>query len=593
MNVRTDHPTYISLKDSSSIVEILQSRAANDPDRVGFTFLPEGEAELPQLTYSQLDTRARAIGAELQKAKSLGGRALLLFPPGLEFVTAFLGCLYTGTIAVPAYPPRKKRGLNRLASIADDAKPDVILTTTLLSPVIETWVAQTSHYKKVPILPVDLVPDSEAQNLCDPDLQPDAIAFLQYTSGSTGSPRGVMVTHGNIVANEEMIRCAFDQSESSIIVSWLPLYHDMGLIGGVLQPLYVGATCVLMSPVSFLQRPRRWLEVITDYRATTSGGPNFAYDLCVRKIPAAERDGLDLSSWKVAFNGAEPVRSETMERFAAAFSSHGFQKRAFYPCYGLAEATLFVTGGDVETDPPLASVSAAALQENQVVEQVAEDRRSLIGCGRPWMGHQVLIVDPETQEPCSPARVGEIWITGPSVARGYWNRPEETRRDFEARLSIKDHNQISYLRTGDLGFFHDGNLFITGRLKDLIIVRGRNFYPQDIEYTVESCHPLLRPGCGAAFSITVADEERVVIVQEVDRRLAESDADDIIEAIRGAVAQEHEVFLYDVVLLRAGSIPKTSSGKIQRHACQKAYIAGTLNAIAQSVSAIAEQFAEE
>jgi amino acid adenylation domain-containing protein len=590
MDSRSNHQGNSYLKERSSIVALLRERAANNPDRVAYTFLAEGDAESPQLTFSQLDARARAIGAELQRAKSAGQRALLLFPPGLEFVTAFLGCFYSGTIAVPAYPPRKKRGLNRLASIAADAAPHLVLTTSALLPVIQTWAAQTTHHKNIRILPADLIPDGEAQNWRDLSVEPDALAFLQYTSGSTGSPRGVMVTHGNIVANEEMIRRAFNQSESSIIVSWLPLYHDMGLIGGVLQPLYVGASCVLMSPVSFLQRPRRWLEVITEYRATTSGGPNFAYDLCVRKIPAAERDGLDLSSWKVAFNGAEPVRSETMERFAEAFSAHGFQRRAFYPCYGLAEATLFVTGGDVEAEPRLASISSAAMQENRVVESVEEDRRTLIGCGRARMDHQVLIVDPETQEPCLPARIGEIWVAGPGVAQGYWNRPHETSRDFAARLSTKEgqDNQTSYLRTGDLGFIHDGDLFITGRLKDLIIVRGRNFYPQDIEYTVESCHALLRPGCGAAFSITVEDEERVVIVQEGDRRLAESDAEVIIEMIRAAVAQEHELFLHDVVLIRAGSIPKTSSGKIQRHACQENYLAGTLDVIARSNPAPAE-----
>ncbi|HEX7771967.1 MAG TPA: AMP-binding protein, partial [Pyrinomonadaceae bacterium] len=568
-----------------SIVELLQAHASDEPDRVAYTFLTEGDAESPQLTFSQLDTRAKAIGAELQRANFPGGRALLLFPPGLEFITAFLACLYAGIIAVPAYPPRKKRGLNRLTSIANDATPDLVLTTSSLFPVVQTWAAQNSRHKNIRVLPADIIPDSEAQSWRHSAVEPDALAFLQYTSGSTGSPRGVMVTHGNIIANEEMIRRAFDQSQSSIIVSWLPLYHDMGLIGGVLQPLYVGASCVLMSPVSFLQRPRRWLEVITEYRATTSGGPNFAYDLCVRKIPAAERNGLDLSSWKVAFNGAEPVRSETMDRFAEAFSPHGFRRRAFYPCYGLAEATLFVTGGNVEAEPRLASVSAAAMHENRVVEPVAEDQRTLVGCGRPWMDHQVLIVDPETQELCLPARVGEIWVAGPSVARGYWNRPQASGRDFEARLASKEG---SYLRTGDLGFFHDGQLFITGRLKDLIIVRGRNFYPQDIEYTVESCHPSLRRGCGAAFSMTIEDEERIVVVQESDRGLAERDVEVVIETIRGAVAQEHELSLHDVVLIRAGSIPKTSSGKIQRHACREAYIAGTLDVIAGSISTPAE-----
>ena len=460
----------------SSIVELLKVRSAQNRDRAAYTFLTEGESL--QLTFSQLDARARAIGTALQSAMCVGGRALLLFPPGLEFITAFLGCLYSGTVAVPAYPPRKKRGLNRLAAIARDAEPDLILTTSALAPTIQTWAAQTPHHKNIRVLPADLVPDSEAQSWRDVSVKRDALAFLQYTSGSTGSPKGVMVTHGNIIANEEMIRRAFDQSESSIIVSWLPLYHDMGLIGGVLQPLYLGASCVLMSPVAFLQRPRRWLEVIAEWRATTSGGPNFAYDLCVRKISPAECDGLDLSSWRVAFNGAEPVRNETMDRFAERFGRCGFQRSAFYPCYGLAEATLFVTGGDVEAEPRLASVSAAALQENRIVEPSEDDGRTLVGCGRPWMDHEVLIVDPETHVPCAPGSVGEIWVAGPSVARGYWNRPDESRRDFEARLSTQEG---PYLRTGDLGFFHDGQLFITGRLKDLLIVRGRNFYPHDIE----------------------------------------------------------------------------------------------------------------
>ncbi|HEY0171708.1 MAG TPA: amino acid adenylation domain-containing protein, partial [Pyrinomonadaceae bacterium] len=567
-----------------SIAGLLQARAAESPDRVVYTFLPEGEAEARQLTFGSLDTRARAIGAELQRAGGRGGRALLLFPPGLEFVTAFLGCLYAGVVAVPAYPPRKKRGLHRLSSIAADAAPALVLTTSALSPVIQTWAAQTSLREEIPILSTDLVPDGEAQNWRDPAVSPDALAFLQYTSGSTGSPKGVMVTHGNIVSNEEMIRCAFEQSESSVIVSWLPLYHDMGLIGGLLQPLYVGARCVLMSPVSFLQRPRRWLEVISEYRATTSGGPNFAYDLCVRKIPAAEREGLDLSSWRVAFNGAEPVRAETMERFARAFGPQGFRRRAFYPCYGLAEATLFVTGGEAEAEPRVASVSAAALREGRAVDSDEGGRRTVVGCGGPGSGQQVLVVDPETRRPCAPGHVGEIWVAGASVARGYWERHEETERVFGVQTSVEAAAQgdaVSYLRTGDLGFLQDGHLFVTGRLKDLIIVRGRNLYPQDIEYSVESCHPSLRPGCGAAFSITVGDEERVVVVQEVDRRIEGAEAEAIIADVRGAVAQEHELSLHDVVLIRVGSIPKTSSGKIQRHACREGYLAGSLEAVAR------------
>ncbi|HEX8352282.1 MAG TPA: AMP-binding protein, partial [Pyrinomonadaceae bacterium] len=581
MSGRADSP-YDSPEGSfASVVELLRARAEGSPDRVAYTFLSEGGADA-RLTFAGLDARARAIGAELQKAGGQGRRALLLFPPGLEFVTAFLGCLYAGAVAVPAYPPHKKRGLHRLSSIAADAEPALVLTTSALSPAIQAWAAQTSRGEEMRLLTTDLVPEGEARNWRDPRVGPEALAFLQYTSGSTGSPKGVMVSHGNIVSNEEMIRRAFDQSESSVIVSWLPLYHDMGLIGGVLQPLYVGASCVLMSPVTFLQRPRRWLEVISEYRATTSGGPNFAYDLCVRKIPAAEREGLDLSSWRVAFNGAEPVRAETLERFARAFGPQGFRARAFYPCYGLAEATLFVTGGEVEAEPHVESVSSAALQEGRAHDSDEGGRKALVGCGGPRPGERVLVVDPEARRPCAPGRVGEIWVAGASVARGYWNRPEETARVFGARLSAEAESPgdgDSYLRTGDLGYLRDGQLFVTGRLKDLIVVRGRNLYPQDIEYTVESRHPSLRPGCGAAFSVTVGDEERVVVVQEVDRRLEGAEADAVVVDIFGAVAQEHELSVHDVVLIRAGSIPKTSSGKIQRHACREGYLAGSLDAV--------------
>jgi amino acid adenylation domain-containing protein len=586
MDFRTKHSSNLSGKDAASIIELLQDRAARTPGRVAYTFLTDRETESSEMTYGELDSLARSIAAELQQAGGKGELALLLFPNAIEFIAAFLGCLYAGMVAVPAYPPRKNRGLTRLSSIAADAQPGLVLTTASLLPVIQPWAAQIPNRKDIRVLATDLAANNAAESWRAPDISRDTLAFLQYTSGSTATPKGVMVSHGNIMANEEMIRRAFDQSESSVIVSWLPLYHDMGLIGGVLQPLYLGASCILMSSVAFLQKPRRWLELITRYRATTSGGPNFAYDLCVRKIPVAERDGLDLSSWTVAFNGAEPVRPETMERFSQAFAPCGFRRRAFYPCYGLAESTLFVTGGIAESEPRLEIVSSTELQQSRVIRSSSEDQKSLVSCGQSWMDQQVIIVDPESRRPCAPDKIGEIWVAGPSVAQGYWNRPQETGRDFHAHLHDEagENKGISYLRTGDLGFIQDDHLFVTGRLKDLIIIRGRNHYPQDIEYTVEQSHPSLRPGCGAALSILIENDERIVIVQEVDRRPLETNLEAIIAAIRAAVAQEHEILLHDVVLIRVGSIPKTSSGKIQRHACRESYLKDQLAVVARSVA---------
>ena len=584
MNHRTNRPSQNTADRISSLNELFRARAGEKPDSVAYTFLEEGEGEASRVTYADLDFWARAVGAELQQAGVAGQRALLLFQPGLEFIAAFLGCLYSGVVAVPAYPPRKKRGLARLSAIAADAQPAIVLTTPALVPLIQPWASQMSSGREVRILPVERGLNLAADSWRDPGAGQDTLAFLQYTSGSTATPKGVMVTHGNLLANEEMIRNAFDQSSSSVIVSWLPLYHDMGLIGGVLQPLYVGASCVLMSPVAFLQKPLRWLEAITRYKATTSGGPNFAYDLCVQKIPPAEREHLDLSSWTVAFNGAEPIRAETLERFAQAFAGCGFRRGAFYPCYGLAEATLFVTGGQVGAGPRVVRASSAELEQNRLVEATSyEEGRALVGCGWAATGHSVAVVDAETRKPCSEGHVGEVWVAGASVAAGYWNRPDETERDFRARLHSEetDSEGTTYLRTGDLGFLHDGDLFVTGRLKDLIIVRGRNLYPQDIESTAERSHQALRPGCGAAFPVNVEGEERVVLVQEIDRHCAEPVSETVVEAIRAAVAREHEVLLHDVALIKTGTIPKTSSGKIQRRACREDYLRGALAAVAR------------
>ena len=569
----------VPIMGAATFVELLQFRAFRDPEAIAYRFLGNGEAESARITYREQDQLARSIAALLEEKRAFGERALLLYPPTLDFINAFLGCLYAGVIAVPAYPPRSSRSLPRLLAIAADAKPRFILTTSATLRLIEPWIKQAFGGNGIEVIATDSIAVETGKNWQGRKIHSDGVAFLQYTSGSTSSPKGVIVSHANLMHNEEMIRRAFRQSESSVIVSWLPLYHDMGLIGGVLQPLYVGAQCILMSPVAFIQKPARWLKAISSYHATTSGGPNFAYDLCVRKISEEQRAGLDLSSWNVAFNGAEPVRAETLEQFARTFAPRGFQKKAFFPCYGLAEATLFVGGGQVEEEPDVRSLQPAELQRGRVAEAGKEGQK-LVGCGQPWMEQQVVIMHPEKGTECSSGEVGEIWVSGPSVAQGYWNRPEETATVFHARLGEGDSK---FLRTGDLGFFHDGELFVTGRLKDLIIVRGRNFYPQDIEHTVENIHAALRVGCGAAFSIEAAGEERVVIVQEVESRTEPGILEKLPEEIRSTVAQEFELSLYDVVLIKRGSISKTSSGKIQRHQCRERYLSNELEIILRSL----------
>ncbi|HEU5130551.1 MAG TPA: AMP-binding protein, partial [Pyrinomonadaceae bacterium] len=546
-----------------TLIELLRTRAESQPNSHAYTFLVDGETTEVSVTYGELDQQARTIGAHLQSVHAEGQPVLLLYPPGLEYIAAFFGCLYAGAIAVPVYPPTSRRSLPRLASIVKDARPRVALATSqILSSVADT------ELKVFPWIATDNLDGELQQQWQLKDVSGDSLAFIQYTSGSTSTPKGVMLTHDNLLHNQRMIQTAFEQTEQSIIFGWLPLYHDMGLIGNVLQSMYCGARCILMSPLSFLQRPARWLEAISRYRATTSGGPNFAYDLCVRKIGPEQRTELDLSSWTVAFNGAEPIRQHTIDRFVEAFGPCGFRREAFFPCYGLAEATLFVSGGLKPSPPVVANVKRTALELNQVVlSNDAGDAISLVGSGRSWLGQKILIADPFTLRECALASIGEIWVAGPHIAQGYWRRSEESESTFKAYV---DGNG-PYLRTGDLGFIDKGELFVTGRLKDLIIIRGRNYFPQDIELTVEHSHGSLRPGGGAAFSVDVAGEERLVVAQEVDRN-HESDLMPVIGAVRQAVSEEHELQVYAIVLLKPGSLPKTSSGKIQRHACKAKFL---------------------
>ena len=573
-----DSQTY---PDISTLVDLLRYRSVQQPSKLAFTFLHDGEAESDSLTYQELDSSARAIAAELQSLVAVGERALLLYPPGLKFITAFFGCLYAGVVAVPAYPPRRNQKMSRLQAIVDDAKTTVALTTKELLTNIESRFAENPELAGLCWVATDNIASVKMVAWQKPAVSSETLAFLQYTSGSTGTPKGVMVSHGNLLHNLSYIKQAFELTLLSVSVSWLPSFHDMGLIDGIIQPIYTGFRGILMPPASFVQRPMRWLEAISRYRATHCGGPNFGYELCVSNVTPEQRDTLDLSSWCSAYSGAEPIRRETLERFAAAFKSCGFQASSFYPCYGMAETTLMVSGGDVKDQPVYCTLNADALLQNRVVKASSDTQnvRHLVGCGHSWLDTKIVIADPELLTQCTPDQVGEIWVSSSSVAQGYWNRPEQTEQIFRAQL--RDTNSGPFLRTGDLGFKQGDELFITGRLKDLIIIRGRNHYPQDIELTVEQCHPALRPSCGAAFSVELNGQEKLVIAQEVERSyLRKLNANEVIETICRVVTQEHDIAVDAVLLLKTASIPKTSSGKIQRSACRAGFLTGSLDVVA-------------
>ncbi len=585
-----------------TIVDLLRQRAAYRPHDRAFTFLVDGENEELNITYAELDRKARALGAWLMDQGMVGKRVLLLYPSGLDFIAAFMGCLYGGAIAVPAYPPRKNRSVERIEAIAADADASVALTTRDVLDRFDGLRAAAPSLEHL-IWKVDSELEPQwADRWERPDIDGDTLAFLQYTSGSTGTPKGVMLSHENLLHNSLRIMQAFEITRSQSGVFWLPSFHDMGLIGGILVPLYGGKFNVLMSPVAFLQKPLRWLQAISKYRATISGGPNFAYELCVRKTTPEQRAALDLSSWSLAFNGAEPVRAETIEAFSEAFAPSGFRRQAFYPCYGLAESTLMVTGGMKFEAPVIRSFDAASIETGAALAKPANASgvRRLVGSGRELDGQDVLIVDPQTCEALPPGRVGEIWVSGPSVAQGYWNRADESRATFGAMLAQTEPaapsqavakwrpNPGPYLRTGDLGFFDDGELFVTGRLKDLIIIRGRNHYPQDIERSVEEASSLVRAGSVAAFAVDVDDRERVVVVAEVERgRRDATETGEAFEAIRKRLATEHELAVEAIVLVRPNSIPKTSSGKIQRHASKRQFLESTLDVVEQHIGWLA------
>lgn len=577
LDVAHVHAPYSPPK--STLVDVVRFWANTCPNKVAF-YLTDGEGdEDPAMTYAELDHGARATAVRILENHPVGSRCLLLYPPGtIEFVIGFFGCLYAGCVAVPAYPPRRNRKGARIQSIAEDCNAAIVLTTAGTVSQLQ----KDGETQGMDLIGTDAVDRSIALQFSEVPISPMDLAVLQYTSGSTGEPKGVMLTHENLIRNCEIISILFDERHERIGVSWLPTYHDMGLVGGILSPLFFGATMVLMSPMTFLQRPVRWLRAISKYKAGTSGGPNFAYQLCVDKVTDEEMHGLDLSHWHVAFNGAEPVRASTLEQFSRRFAEVGFNHASHFPCYGMAETTLIVTGGPSHAPPVIRSFDGRQL-DARIVRPVSESEpgsRSLVGCGVCTPNERLLIVDPETLTQLPDNEIGEIWVDSPTVGQGYWGKPELSNEVFRAKTRDGDG---PFLRTGDLGFVSEGQLFVAGRVKDLIIVRGVNRYPQDIEQTVEECHESIQSSAAAAFADDSGPRERLIITVEVQRSL-EDDWNPVVQAIRRSVTAAHEIPPDAVVLVRHGSLPRTSSGKIQRHACLRGFRDGGLKVVHQWLS---------
>lgn len=568
----------MSLPAYKTFVEPLRIHAEAIPDDHAFAFL-KGEDE-ERLSFAELHEQALGLAHQLRDSVEVGDRALLLLAPGLDYVVGVYGCLYAGVIAVPAPPPqarRLERTLERLLSIAEAAGISAVITETQLAETARATIPARHPLRDVQWVAADAVsPSSDERVINQPD--PQEVAFLQYTSGSTGDPRGVRVTHLNLLDNSQFIRDSFaHEADQSIGFNWIPPFHDMGLIGALLQPVYCGGLSVLTSPLEVMRRPIRWLQGIDRYRATTSGGPSFAYDMCVKRISAEECEGLDLSCWKVAFNGAEPISAEAMLAFADKFKPNGFHFSAFFPCYGLAESTLMVTATPVDQEPILRRFSQEALSAHRAVPG-AEADPLLVGCGTPNEEHRVEIVKPGANELAAPGEIGEIWVSGPSVADGYWEEANQER--FQATLSGEDDGP-RFLRTGDLGVVSDGNLFVVGRLSDLIILNGRNQHPHDIELFAEAAEPLFISHSTAAFELRFDDDRALVGLVAESRAEDEQAVERALENVRGAIRETLDLPLGLIAVCRRGAVPKTTSGKIQRRLCRSLLLAGDLEVIAE------------
>ncbi len=572
-------------KPTLHIIDCLKRQVELNPDKTAYIYLIDGEDNEESLTFRELYNASKNIAAKLTAVNAADERVLMLFPPGLEFIISMYGCLMAGAIAVPAYPPKKNRSVERIKAIVSDSQAKFVLATSGVFSASERSFSDFDDLKNLTWVLFDRNDDIESQptTRC---IKPDDVAFLQYTSGSTGNPKGVMVTHHNLVSELEYMRQAFSVHKETISVSWLPTFHDMGLIEGMMGGVYSGYTAILMPPVAFIQKPSRWLRAFHKYRGTHGGAPNFAFDLMVDNVTDKEREGLDLSCINTIYNGAEPIRRSTFDRFVETYSKYGITHKSLFPAYGMAETTLMISGPGALRGPYYLAVSTSAFELNKIVpiDENDPDAKHLVGIGHAWMDLAIRIVNPDTLLPAKDDEVGEIWLSGSIVTSGYWNKKEITEETFKAVIKGEEDSGKYYLRTGDLGFFYDNELFITGRLKDLIILFGKNYYPQDIEHTAELSHPAIQPSAIAAFSIEQDYSEKLVVVCEIRRtEIRNLDVDAVCTAIIKSISEEFEQQVYAIQLLRTASIPKTSSGKIQRKACKQGFLNKTLDVIGESV----------
>ncbi len=564
----------------NTIVDAYSHFAKEMANKVAYTYrnYSNNEVDITSITFGELDRKARSLAAYLTEMKVLGERIVLLFQAGIEYIEAYFGCLYAGAIPVPAYPPSASRFFSpRLHSMIPDSGAKFVLTTSEIKKNIETKHGEFITEYALTWMTTDSLVEDFCSDWRMPAIDSNSIAFLQYTSGSTSVPKGVIVTHDNLLHNISLIGNCIkpaiegdDHDKSGVI--WLPPYHDMGLIGGILSMPCYGVTVHLMSPFAFVQKPFRWLEAISQNGSQVSAAPNFAFDHCVKSISPEQRGTLDLSCWKVVCNGAEPINPKSLDEFTKAFECCGFRKTTFFPCYGLAEASLIVSGGLVEVEPVVKVFNRNLLEDNIVEECGQDDKcaRKIVGCGTRLGDEKILIVNPNTFEECDSNCIGEIWVKSPSIAKGYWNKSELTEETFNAHVA--GNSEDSFLRTGDLGFIYEDQLYITGRLKDLIIIDGRNINPSDIERTSEIIHESFCKNSSAAFSIDVDGEEKLVVVQEIDRKAPSEIAEDLKTQVKSTIKEVYDLSVYDVVLVKRFSLKKTSSGKIQRRACKEDYL---------------------
>lgn len=562
--------------DACTIGDILERWSQLKPDETAYIFLEDGEQVETRVTYSELYIQSTSLAAEICSYSDKDAKALLVYPAGLEFIKGFFACIYAGIPAIPVSVAPRLKDLDLIRNILEDSGANLILTCSRLFEDLQKLdreyrlQARLGRQIKLIDTPLEYRERPAQRNFLLPRRSGQDIAFIQYTSGSTNIPKGVVLTHSNIIRNERLIAKAFGHDDQTIGMGWLPHYHDMGLIGNILQTMYIGRPCILMSPLHFVQRPVRWLQAISRYGATSSGGPNFAYELCAQKCKPEQLRDLDLSSWALAFVGAEMISTRTLRSFSEKFALCGFRGEHFYPCYGLAESTLFVTGRHERGHFRALRIKKDSIRKGhiKISQETNEQSIEVVGCGKTWEDHEVIIVDPETQRRCAPSVIGEIWVRGGSVAKGYWGKPELSEEVFSA-VVMGESSRRTYLRTGDLGFLANSDLFITGRIKDIIVIRGHNYYPYDIEQTAGKADSHLIMMGAAAFSMEVNDSTELVIVQEVSRTgIRLMDYEMVAKSIRSLIVKNHGITPSMICLVKPHTIPRTSSGKIQRMKCR-------------------------